>query len=149
MKYIPVNSKFCFIMLCLFFGGMILFSIVEAFPVDPSEWDTQRDPVAFPHEMHMENFDCEDCHHEYDDQKNNGLDLSELYSGNPDIKCSSCHDSDNKIQTWQAFHRLCIGCHNQTAKMNQPTGPTMCNECHRPEAEAPTEYEMIIRGLND
>lgn len=125
------------------------FLIAEAFSIDHSGSGMQRDPVAFPHEMHMATFDCEDCHHVYDDQKNNGLDSSELYSGNPDIKCSSCHDSGNKIQTRQAFHRLCIGCHNETAKMNQPTGPTMCNDCHRPEAQAPEEYEMIIRGSND
>jgi len=139
-------------MVCVFIGGMVTFSFMhncpENSPACPAK-HKQRFPVAFPHDMHMESYDCEDCHHEYDDQKNNVLDSAELYSGNPDIKCSSCHDSDNKIQTRQAFHRLCIGCHDKNAKMNQPTGPAMCNECHRPEAEAPTEYEMIIRGLND
>ena len=105
-----------------------------------------RFPVAFPHDMHMESYDCEECHHEYDDEKNNVIDTMELYSGNEDIMCSSCHTSETTIDTRRAYHRQCLGCHDKEIAMNQAAAPTMCNECHRPSALTPTEDEIIIRG---
>ncbi len=136
-------------MVCVFVGGMVTFSFIHTCSESPAACPAkhkQRFPVAFPHDMHMESFDCEACHHDYDDKKNNVLDTMELYSGNEDIMCSSCHASDNKINTQEAFHRQCIGCHNEEATMNKAVAPIMCNECHRPEAMTPTEHEMIIRG---
>ena len=148
MKNIPVKINFCFMMVCIFFGGMVAFFFIHTCPANTAACTKhkQRFPVAFPHDMHMADFDCEDCHHDYDDKMDNVIDTMELYSGNEDIMCSSCHASDNKINTQEAFHRQCIGCHNEEAKMSKASVPIMCNECHRPAAMTPTEHEMIIRG---
>jgi len=146
VKHFPVKIKICFMFACLVLGGMASFSMIDACPVEKVECDKQREAVSFPHDMHMGSYDCEDCHHVYDENKNNVLDAMELYSGNPDIMCSSCHASGSKIHTRQAFHRQCIGCHNEAVTMDQASAPTMCNECHHPVGEASTDDEMIIRG---
>ncbi len=133
-------------MVVFLFGGIIAFSLMCACPIDKGECDKGRKPVPFPHEMHMESFDCEECHHIYDEDKNNVLDIDELYSDNPDILCSSCHNSEHKINTQEAFHRQCIGCHNEEATLGQAFVPTACNECHRSVPVDSTEYDVIIRG---
>ncbi len=117
-----------------------------ACPVDVAEGSKERASVAFPHEMHMESYDCEVCHHKYDSNKNNILDIDSLEEGNPGIMCASCHDSNNKINTREAYHRLCIGCHDAKAQNNQALVPTLCNECHKPESMVSIEYDMIIKG---
>ena len=101
--------------------------------------------MLFPHDMHMESYDCEICHHVFDEDKNNVLDIDELYDDNPDIMCSSCHDSDNKITTQEAFHQQCIGCHNEEKTIGQAEVPTMCNECHSSGTLISTEYDMVIK----
>jgi hypothetical protein len=86
---------------------------------------------------------CLLCHHRYENGKN-VLDVDELSAGNPDeviklsitppsepndLKCASCHNSinkTNKISARDAFHRQCIGCHNEESK-----GPGLCGECHK------------------
>ncbi|MBC2717606.1 MAG: cytochrome c3 family protein [Desulfobacteraceae bacterium] len=150
MKNIPVKINFCFMMVCVFLGGMAAFSFIHTCPANTAACakheHKQRLPVAFPHDMHMANFDCEACHHKYDDKMNNVIDTMELYSGNPDIMCASCHTSETTLHTRRAYHRQCVGCHNEQIIMNQASAPTMCNECHRPAAMNPTEDEMIIRG---
>ena len=149
MKYFPAKTKICFILAFLFFAGIGILSLMGACPIDKIECSKKREPVGFPHEMHMESYDCEVCHHVYDENKNNVIDTMELYEDNPDIMCSSCHASDNTINTQEAFHRKCLGCHNEEATMGQAAIPTMCNDCHRPESEFLNEYDMIIRGQND
>jgi hypothetical protein len=100
--------------------------------------------VGFPHEQHIVLYDCLECHHVYDDQRNNILDPGALYEDNPDIRCIACHKSDAAIDPMRAFHRQCIGCHNQESAANRPSGPNMCSECHRPKEKIPPDYEMII-----
>ena len=149
MKYFPAKTKICFILAFLFFAGIWTLSMMGACPIDKIGCSKERESVPFPHEIHMESYDCEICHHVYDENKNNVVDTMELYEGNPDIMCSSCHASDNKINTQEAFHRQCMGCHIQAATMDQAAVPTLCNDCHRPESMVLTEYDMIIRGQND
>jgi hypothetical protein len=153
VKKILLKVKFCFLMVCVFIGGMATFYFMHTCPLNSAacikQSHKQRFPVAFPHDMHMESYDCEVCHHKYDDEKNNVIDTMELYSGNEDIMCASCHTSETTIDTRLAYHRQCIRCHEKEVMMNQVAAPTMCNECHRPSALTPTEEKIIIRGYND
>lgn len=148
MKKIPLKLRFSYIMVCVFIGGMVTFSFMHHCPENSAVCPArhkQRFPVAFPHDMHTESYDCETCHHEYDDEKNNVIDISELYSGNEDIMCDSCHTSETTIDTRRAYHRQCLRCHDKEVTVNQAAAPTMCNECHRPSSLTPTEDEIIIR----
>ncbi|MBW2120448.1 MAG: cytochrome c3 family protein [Deltaproteobacteria bacterium] len=90
----------------------------------------QRPPVVFPHEAHMADLSCTDCHHRYEKGRN-VLDESELEEGNADILCSHCHDRRASVGLREAFHRQCIGCHRQTHTEGGRTGPRLCGECHR------------------
>ena len=78
----------------------------------------------FPHEEHMEFLDCLDCHHDYKDG-NNELDESDLWEGNPDIQCASCHNGKKSFSLLRAFHRQCIQCHSTEGQ-----GPVVCGDCH-------------------
>jgi len=128
----------------------VAFSFIHTCPANTAACakheHKQRLPVAFPHDMHMENYDCEECHHVYDENKNNIVDTMELYSDNPDIMCSSCHASNSKINTQEAFHRQCIGCHNKEAAIDEATGPIMCNGCHHHAVDASMDDDLIIKG---
>ena len=86
----------------------------------------QRPPVMFSHDLHM------DCHHVYEDGVN-VLDENELIEGNPAIRCASCHNGDADADRQEAYHRQCIGCHIETRKAGQASGPEMCGSCHQPE----------------
>jgi c(7)-type cytochrome triheme protein len=88
-----------------------------------------RGPVMFPHELHMEGFDCLDCHHDMKDGENI-LDEYDLEEDNPDILCGTCHNPKEKIKRMEAFHYQCMGCHNKYKMTSSSTGPTMCGECH-------------------
>lgn len=88
-----------------------------------------RGPVAFPHELHMDSFECLDCHHDMKDGEN-VLDEADLEEDNQDIYCGSCHNADSKIERREAFHYQCMGCHDKFRMTQEPTGPTLCGECH-------------------
>jgi len=90
----------------------------------------RRPPVTFPHELHMERFECLDCHHRYEKGKN-VLDESELEEGSPAAKCSTCHSLKNKCDLKNAFHRQCLNCHVNNKVPGEPTGPRMCVGCHK------------------
>ena len=89
----------------------------------------QRSAVLFPHDMHMEYFDCLGCHHKYENGENI-LYEEDLEEGNPDICCLNCHKPDHKVDPEQAFHRQCIGCHEKYRKKGETTGPVLCGSCH-------------------
>lgn len=83
---------------------------------------------------------CGGCHHTRD-----GRGVIQL------VKCEGCHgpegdprnpkgrnyDEENRET---AFHRMCIGCHADLAKIPSPantavhTGPADCVDCHKPNA---------------
>lgn len=88
-----------------------------------------RGPVDFPHESHMDEADCLECHHRFENGEN-VLDEDELDIDNPEIYCGACHTKDSSIQRREAFHYQCITCHDELAKAGEPTGPLLCGQCH-------------------
>lgn len=108
----------------------------------------QRPLVKFDHSTHMDRAEseCLKCHHNYDKNdksKQNILDESELSSADFDdimtldinisddssgFECASCHNNKtiSKVNSMDAFHLQCIGCHEKENK-----GPVLCGECHK------------------
>lgn len=127
-----------FVVLLIVIGASVI--LVSAETSEPQT--KQRALVVFNHDSHTEYAsDCMDCHHKYqdDDTSNNILDESELEDNYPDgdvvlnalhegdlseVKCASCHNYKAKTVSQDAFHRQCIGCHENDG------GPLMCGECH-------------------
>jgi len=97
------------------------------------------------HDLHMENFQCLDCHHKYIDGKN-VLDEEDLEEGNPNILCSSCHTEKSQINFTRAFHEECIGCHDRLSAKGEKTGPSLCGECH---VRKKVETGIIMNGENN
>jgi hypothetical protein len=89
----------------------------------------QRTAVTFSHELHMEAFDCLECHHDYAEGEN-ALDEGELEEGNPAIRCASCHGSGSTPELRCAYHRQCMGCHRLMRIKGLATGPELCGGCH-------------------
>ena len=90
----------------------------------------QRPEVLFPHELHMESFECLDCHHDYKGD-DNVLDEGELYEDNPDNRCNACHNQNASMDATEAFHHQCLGCHIKAIKEKAKTrGHEMCGSCH-------------------
>ena len=121
----------------LFFLLLVLpgrFAVAQDLELKMAD-DISRPPVLFPHELHMNGYDCFDCHHDYDESGNNILDDYALEEGNPDILCGACHSENNAIETREAFHRQCMGCHERFTFKKRPTGPVLCGECHIREKE--------------
>ena len=92
--------------------------------------ENTRGSVMFPHEFHMGEIDCMECHHDMQNGEN-VLDEYDLEEDNPDILCGACHNPKEKIERMEAFHYQCVGCHNNYKMTADPTGPTMCGECHK------------------
>lgn len=111
--------------------ALLLASVVaqeDMVVVDPSPFENpQRAPSVFRHEEHnfaADIWDCNVCHHVYDEQGNLIEDES-----SEDMRCADCHglqDEGNQPGLMKAFHRNCKGCHLEKAK-----GPVLCGECHR------------------
>ena len=93
-------------------------------------FEKQRPAVNFPHEIHMGEFDCLDCHHDYNEAGENILDAGVLEEGNEEILCSSCHDATTVVDIQSAFHQQCMGCHRGFRTAGEATGPELCGECH-------------------
>jgi len=117
------------------------------------------EPVRFTHRTHDVNTDsnCAICHHRYalSESDRIGQDLGTMHDDigvrivgasclschedltqKPMQKCSQCHAASNepdypaRIGLKGAYHRQCIGCHQ-----NQPQSakaPTDCSSCHQP-----------------
>ncbi|MEX1302369.1 MAG: cytochrome c3 family protein, partial [Desulfotignum sp.] len=81
-------KKIVLALACVFFvSGVYAYDVKLEF-----SGENNRGPVIFDHELHMFEFDCLDCHHVMENGENI-LDEADLEEGNPDILCSSCHDS--------------------------------------------------------
>ena len=102
----------------------------------------QRVGVNFPHDLHVGNFECLACHHDYKEGQNL-LDEKMLEEGNPNLHCSACHNENTDINLKQAYHRQCIGCHREFRihccckvcdkiiwLVGSAPGPELCGECH-------------------
>jgi len=89
-----------------------------------------RSSVKFDHGGHMaiEGVSCTDCHHRFVNGKN-VLNSDELTGDNKTIYCSNCHSDDSNLKN--AYHRLCIRCHQAMIKNSKRTGPRLCGECHK------------------
>lgn len=126
------NKKPALIALLFFLilAGIICVSGLYAYPENIDfGGEKNRGPVAFPHELHMEGFECLDCHHIMENGEN-VLDESDLEEGNPEVLCSSCHNPQSDIKKKEAFHYQCMGCHDTYRMTPEKTGPTLCGECH-------------------
>lgn len=146
--HLPKKTIMSGIFILLIFCGIFTFSILGACPVERENCQDFRPPVAFPHDMHMSQYDCLDCHHVYDKAHNNILDPMELYAGNSYVKCASCHNSQNKLELQEAFHQQCIGCHYKTDRIGSPSGPNLCGECHK-KREGSSDVVMILGEQHD
>jgi c(7)-type cytochrome triheme protein len=134
-RMLPYINKYKWTFLITGLLGLFLTVTLYAQPEEiwldhPEGYKTkQRPEVWFPHETHMESFECLDCHHRYEDSEN-VLEEDELEEGEEAATCTACHDSKTKINLMQAFHRQCIDCHNQSLADEAISGPRRCGECH-------------------
>lgn len=117
-KFIPAVLTACILLVAVCGYGK------DFFPNLLISKSSNLSPVHFPHEEHMGFLECLDCHHDYKDGTNT-LDEDELYEGNPDIQCASCHNGEKSFSLLRAFHRQCIQCHDTEGQ-----GPVVCGECH-------------------
>lgn len=84
-----------------------------------------RPAAVFMHDDHNEKaelYDCNVCHHVYEDGKFMEDDDS------VGIPCSDCHGLEangSQPGLMTAYHKQCKGCHQDKAK-----GPLACGECH-------------------
>jgi c(7)-type cytochrome triheme protein len=92
--------------------------------------EKHRPAVLFPHELHMGELDCLDCHHDYDEDGENVLDEDLLEEDSEEILCGSCHDAGTDIDLKKAFHRQCMGCHRELRMAGSGAAPELCGECH-------------------
>jgi len=110
-------------------GGKDLNNII----LDNAGYKKNRQgPVKLSHTKHVLDYgvSCWDCHHEYDDDKNNKW--SPLGTTQ---KCNECHDpqkaQDKAMKLQTAFHMNCKGCHKELAEKNEKAGAfKKCLKCH-------------------
>ena len=85
----------------------------------------QRPLVQFNHEQHAAKMDCVQCHHDYDEYRNN--------KGGEGGVCADCHvqnPTDGRLSLLEAFHGQCKGCHEVMQREGKPNTPVTCGECH-------------------
>ena len=114
--------------------GLSTFSFAQDEEIllnEGTDVSTQRSPVPFSHDLHMGLYECLDCHHDMKDGVN-VLDEDNLEADNPDIQCGSCHNDQASLDRQKAYHRQCMGCHIDTRKAGNASGPEMCGACHLP-----------------
>jgi hypothetical protein len=86
--------------------------------------------VCFVHDEHNDNaeiYECDVCHHLYEDGKLLEGETSE------DMACSECHgakDDPKQIELIATYHERCRSCHLQKKK-----GPVTCAGCHEKKGQ--------------
>jgi len=99
----------------------------------------KRLPVTFAHSQHVTMIEkCDTCHHH--GPENEGL------------RCGTCHGissvlgKKSRLTLISSYHRMCIGCHRETA-----LGPISCNKCHeeREKARAPLHLPDVPMVTNE
>ena len=84
-------------------------------------------PVSFDHLLHENIVRCRVCHHDFYVFSNR--------NAGKGSKCSSCHtrklDKDIPVPLLMAFHKKCIGCHENYLRWGRRSGPLMCGACHK------------------
>lgn len=84
-----------------------------------------RPAAAFIHDQHNEKAgveDCSACHHGGADGVK---DTSSSTEGTPCADCHAVQPAKGSTNLNRAFHRQCIGCHEEKGK-----GPLTCGQCH-------------------
>ena len=133
------------------------------------------EPVRFTHRTHDVNSDsdCSVCHHRYalSAEDRVGRDLKAMHeeieiritgasclschedlTEKPQQKCSQCHIDSNeadfpaRIGLKGAYHRQCIGCHQNQPRSAQ--APTDCAGCHHPLVPDHTKLIADSRALD-
>lgn len=95
----------------------------------------ERPAVFFSHDVHMETYECLDCHHDYQDGEN-VLDEDDLdEEGN--ARCAACHSNNAALILETAYHRQCMGCHRSVNRQDASRLPITCGECHPRNPAAP------------
>ncbi len=116
----------------LIFSRAMLFAQPEEITINYSK--TQKSnrlaPVTFPHELHIENYECLDCHHKYENGEN-VLEEDELEEGNPAANCTGCHNLKKNCDLQKTFHRQCLSCHVNKQTSFETHAPRMCTGCHK------------------
>ena len=103
---------------------------------DPKIVTAFGENASFDHEAHAYDLGlaCNDCHHNY----------SEEDGGSPQ-PCSDCHEpgveDDFMLGRAQAFHKQCIGCHENFGVM---PGQNDCGVCHSPRKRTDAFHEQCI-----
>ncbi|SMP66886.1 Class III cytochrome C family protein [Desulfonatronum zhilinae] len=96
----------------------------------PEGIETRQKSVVFSHGKH-ETMECIACHH-----TSGGTEVDQ------GCKDTGCHDmfvvetpeQRRDVRYFQkAYHDLCIGCHADFKKREQPGGPVDCKGCHTQE----------------
>lgn len=107
-----------------FFGPA--FSQGDMTNVSTEAFGVARRPAAvFPHDMHNEKAQIEDCAACHHGEKDGKIDKEATSEGTP---CADCHPvtaSPGKTPLMQAFHKQCMGCH-----LEKKAGPVTCGACH-------------------
>ena len=102
-----------------------------------------RAPAFFTHDRHMEELDCMQCHHKFENGKN-VLEEDELDGGDA-MRCVTCHNSKSSVNARDAYHHQCIGCHRDYKKKKKAFGPITCGECHPQKIPEDTATLIIER----
>jgi len=95
------------------------------------------DKGKFDHELHSKKLGlvCSDCHHDYEEGD----------SGGPQL-CSDCHEPDGDdnamLNRRQAFHKQCIGCHEESGIT---PGKKDCAGCHAPRKRVDAFHGQCIK----
>jgi len=95
------------------------------------------DSGNFDHEGHSDDYglSCNDCHHNYYEED----------GGEPQL-CSDCHepgvDDEYMPGRVQAFHKQCIGCHEDNGVT---PGQSDCESCHAPRKTVAAFHGQCIK----
>ena len=127
-----IRNRLSILLLTFLFSSTPLFAQPEEIIINHSKSfaNKRQPPVTFPHELHMEKYECLDCHHRYENGKN-VLDEDELEEGSPAAQCAGCHNLKIACDLQKAFHRQCLYCHVNNRKPGETFGPRMCVGCHK------------------
>jgi hypothetical protein len=132
-----MRMKYRYVIFSLFFA--IIFAVSAAWSQDKKADEGIMDlksrefgrhherSVRFDHYLHETILRCRMCHHDF-----NVLDNRNMGKGS---KCSGCHKKkltkEIPIPLLTAFHKKCIGCHENYINWGRKSGPLMCGFCHK------------------
>ncbi|OGP69094.1 MAG: hypothetical protein A2169_02660 [Deltaproteobacteria bacterium RBG_13_47_9] len=97
------------------------------FAKDVIEFNPKYGKVTFTHKKHVDlKLDCKKCHHTWKAGETTGKLCKDCHKANKD---ASKKDGGG-IESKDAYHKDCKGCHDEAKKAKKPAGPTGCTQCH-------------------